>query len=66
MTADDGDSRDVMKSERQQNEVACGGDLGKARGATMAAESRADVGQIGFELRAEARSTADGQEGRRR
>ena len=47
VTADDGDSGGVMKSERQQDEVACGGDNGRAGVVIMAAESRADVGRLG-------------------
>ena len=39
--------------------MVCGGDLGRAGVAIMAAESGADVGRLGSELRAEARSTAD-------
>jgi hypothetical protein len=58
MTADDGGSGDVTASERQQDEVACGGDLGRAGVAIKAAESGADVGWLGSELRAEAWSTA--------
>ena len=58
VTADDGDSGGVMKSVRQQDEVACGGDLGRAGVAIKATESGADVGWLGSELRAEAWSTA--------
>ena len=50
-----------MTSERQQDGMACGGNFGGAGVTMVEAESRADVGQLGFELRAEARSTADVQ-----
>ena len=61
MTAGDDDGGDAMTSERQQDGMACGGNFGGAGVTMMEAESRADVGQLGFELRAEARSTADVQ-----
>ena len=49
----------MVKNVRQQDEVACGGDLRRAGVAITAAESGADVVRLGSELRVEALSMAD-------